>query len=202
MSGRWDVTDPQFRILLVCTGNICRSPLAEHLLRAGLDELAPEQFQISSAGTQSWEGGPVTGQIRKIAEERGLSISDFTSTRLQPQHIEDADLVLTMDRSHRSDVVQMVPTSLRRTFTLREFARILPSVPPEGQTQPAQRWHSLAVLAQRYRRPVRDPAAAVSDDVVDPFDRSDAVYDAMIEQMVPAINSLIVWERRFCPKVT
>ncbi|MDN5773004.1 MAG: low molecular weight phosphatase family protein [Brevibacterium aurantiacum] len=202
MSGRWDVTDPQFRILLVCTGNICRSPLAEYLLRAGLDELAPEQFRISSAGTQSWEGGPVTGQIRKIAEERGLSISDFTSTRLQPQHIEDADLVLTMDRSHRSDVVQMVPASLRRTFTLREFARILPSVPPERQTQPAQRWHSLAVLSQRYRRPVRDLAAAVSDDVVDPFDRSDAVYDEMIEQMVPAIDSLIVWERRFRPKAT
>lgn len=199
MNGKWNVTDPEFRILLVCTGNICRSPLAEYLLRAGLDELAPGQFRITSAGTESWEGGPVTAQIRRIAEQRGISLVDFTSTRLRSEHIVEADLVLTMERSHRSTVVQMVPAALRRTFTLREFARILPLVPPEGRTQPAQRWHSLAALTQRYRRPA--PDSQTSDDVIDPYDRSDAVYEEMVAQMVPAVDSLIDWERRFCPDV-
>ncbi|GAA1861754.1 low molecular weight phosphatase family protein [Brevibacterium marinum] len=200
MSGRWDVTDPEFRILLVCTGNICRSPLAEYLLRDGLDEVAPGQFRVTSAGTGAWDGGPAAVQVRRFAEQRDVSLSDFASTRLGPEHIEDADLVLTMERSHRSAVVQLAPAALRRTFTLREFARILPLVPPESRTQPAQRWHSLAALTQRYRRPAPDSQTA--DDVIDPYGRSDAVYTEMFDQMVPALDSLISWERRFSADAT
>lgn len=195
MNEDWDSPAPEFAILLVCTGNICRSPLAERLLQDGLDSTAPGRFRVSSAGTRGWEGELVTEQIRRIAEDRGVSIADFRSTGLSPRDIERADLVLTMERNHRSEVVRMVPEALRRTFTLREFVRILPEIPQEERAQPDQRWHSLVAIAPRYRRPAPDPTRA--DDVIDPFGGTNAVYDRMLKQMAPAIDSLIAWESRF-----
>lgn len=189
----WDVDDGVFVILVVCTGNVCRSPLAERALQAGFDDLAPGRFRISSAGTSGLSGDSVTEEITRLAAPAGIDFDGFRARRLVPGHVDDADLVLTMARDHRSAVVVMVPSALRRTFTLREFARILPLVPAESESDPVDRWRSLAALAQRYRHP--GPGNGVGDDVVDPYGRSDGFHQRMYSQMMPAIRLLLDWER-------
>ncbi|WP_049897629.1 low molecular weight phosphatase family protein [Nesterenkonia massiliensis] len=192
MSAEWDLMEQGFTVLAVCTGNVCRSPLTERLLQHALDDIAPGQFSISSAGTLGLTGQSVEPQIAEIAAEQGVSLSGFTARELTPDLILQAHLILTMERDHRSRIVQLVPAALRRTFTLREFARILPHVPPETSAQPAQRWHSLVAMAQRHRRPPESPEL---DDVIDPYGCSDKVYEDMTAQLVPAVNALIDWER-------
>ena len=194
MTGRWEIDDRTFRILVVCTGNICRSPLAEKFLQVGFDAMAPAQFEISSAGTSGLTGDEVTPQIARIANPHGITFDGFRARRLENEHIRAADLVLTMERAHRATVVQMLPAALRHTFTLREFARILPLVPPENDSPPVDRWNSLAALAQRYRRPALDDG--VSDDVVDPIGGSESIHQTMFDEMMPAISTLLEWERR------
>lgn len=194
MTARWEIDDRTFRILVVCTGNICRSPLTEKFLQCGFDAMAPAQFEVSSAGTSGLTGDNVTPQISRIAAPHGITFDGFRARRLEIEHISVADLVLTMERAHRATVVQMLPSALRHTFTLREFARVLPLVPAENSSSPIERWRSLAALAQRYRRPVLGDGA--SDDVVDPIGRSEAIHQTMFDEMMPAISTLLEWERR------
>lgn len=139
--------------------------------------------------------GPGTGrppQVIEIARRLGVSLTEFRARRLSAEQIRSADLILAMDRSHRAAVVEIVPQALHRSFTLREFARILPQVPAERGASADARWRSSVVLAGRRRsRAAGDPAA---DDIVDPFLRSDAVHREMTGQLVPATGALLQWE--------
>lgn len=192
MSAEWSVMEQGFRVLVVCTGNVCRSPLAERLLQHGFDRSAPGQFIVTSAGTNGLIGWGVEPKIVEIAARHGVSMSGFRAREVTPQLVSQADLILTMTREQRSIIVQLVPAALRRTFTLREFARILPHVPAEDAAQPSQRWHSLVALVQRHRRRPENPS---SDDVVDPYGCRDRVFEEMAAQLVPAVKTLVEWER-------
>lgn len=194
MNGSWHVMNSAFRILMVCTGNICRSPFAERLLQREFDYLAPGEFSVSSAGTHAVDGSPVQPEVLRLAAQRGIDMEGFAARSLEHSMIQEADLVLVMDRGHRRDVVLKEPKALRTTFTLREFARILPGVPPERGAAPAGRWHSLSALAPRYRNtPI---GSAADDDVVDPFSRPMRVYEQMDAQVTSAIVTIVNWEAR------
>ncbi|WP_084499943.1 hypothetical protein [Brevibacterium album] len=194
MSTSWAVDEPVFRILAVCTGNVCRSPLVERMLQAGFDGQAPGVFRVGSAGAQALVGASVTPEIAELAQRLGVDVRGFRARALTPAHIREADLVLALDRGHRAAVVEMVPQALQRTFTLRELARILPQVPVERAASRRERWRSAVVLAARRRRPVAgDPSA---DDVVDPYQLPEAVHREMAGQLVPAVDALLQWEAR------
>ncbi|WP_309132740.1 low molecular weight phosphatase family protein [Brevibacterium sp.] len=194
MKGDWEVLDSRFRVLVVCTGNICRSPLAAAYLQSRFDELSPGRFEISSAGTHGVVNGAVPRQIARLAADFGLSLESFRGRVLSAEMLTGADLILTMERRQRSIAVQLEPRSLRRAFTVREFARILPAVPPENGIPAEQRWQSLVALAQRYRQPTVGSLAL--DDVIDPYGRSAATYREMIEQLLPALRGIVEWERQ------
>ena len=106
--------------------------------------------------------------------------------------ISEADLVLVMDRSIRREVVTMAPRALRRTFTLLEFSRILPTVRREQLVGPVGRWQSLVALAPRYRTPPK--GAASDDDVIDPRNRPVKAYKRMNAQIESAIAAIREWE--------
>lgn len=197
MTSDWDVMAPEFTVLVVCTANICRSPIAERMLQKRFDEIAAGEFRVSSAGTHGLTGQGAEPTIVGIAAHHGLSLDDFTARALVPKLVEEADLILTMERTHRSHIALMVPAALKRTFTLREFARILPHVPAESAARPSQRWHSLVALAQRHRRPPGEPRF---DDVVDPYGCSPRIYEEMLAQLLPAVEALFDWELHRSPK--
>jgi len=117
-------------ILVVCTGNICRSPIAEGALKSELrtrfGDGAPE---VSSAGTAGWEGSSATPEAVQAAAERELDISDHTARKLRPEMIRAADLLVAMAAGHRESVIAVDPEAEGRTFTLKELVRLTEHMP-------------------------------------------------------------------------
>ena len=167
-------------ILAVCTGNICRSPAVERLLALGLTGTGSV---VSSAGTRAVVGHPVSAPMVPLLEQAGASVEGFVARQLTAELVRSQNLVLTATRGHRSAVVELVPAAVRRTFTVRELARLLAAAGPLPGTTVAERIAALpgAVAA------VRGPATAADDDVIDPIGRSDAVYRESFDQLAPAV---------------
>ncbi len=117
-------------ILVVCTGNICRSPIAEGQLRDALaarfGDLAPA---VSSAGIMGWEGSPAQPESVQAAAERGVDISSHVARLITTALIEQADLVVGMAPEHREAVATLDPEAVDKTFTLKELVRLLEQTP-------------------------------------------------------------------------
>ncbi|HEX9729848.1 MAG TPA: low molecular weight protein arginine phosphatase [Gemmatimonadales bacterium] len=94
-------------VLFVCTGNICRSPLAEVLLRRELDARNIEGITASSAGTGAWDGAPASEGAYLVALEHGLDLSAHRARLLTRDLVQRADLVFTMARHHRARVQEL-----------------------------------------------------------------------------------------------
>ena len=124
-------------ILVMCTGNICRSPMAEGLLRDGLrarfDDTAPT---VSSAGTAGLEGNPAMAESVKAAAELGSDISAHRARALTRTMPQDADLVICMAAEHRDDVIRLANDAAATTFTLKELVRLLDQLPPVFDGEP------------------------------------------------------------------
>ncbi|MHA7239326.1 arsenate reductase/protein-tyrosine-phosphatase family protein [Arthrobacter sp. TMS1-12-1] len=180
-----------FRILTVCTGNICRSPMAERLLQAGLDARFPAQFVVESAGTNALVGNAIDPRVAGFVRVLGGNADQFAARQLSPQILQGQDLVLALTREHRSRIVEMSPIMLRKTFTLRELARLLPRIAIEDALQGPDRWSATPPKALRVRSIHAGPPE--EDDVVDPYGRTDDVYRRMLDQLNPAILALTNW---------
>ena len=103
-------------ILVVCTGNTCRSPLAEALLRSALGSLA----SVSSAGTGAWEGAPASEGAYLVGLENGLDLSGHRARMLTRELVSSADLILTMSGHHAARVADLGGAG--RVHLLGEFA--------------------------------------------------------------------------------
>lgn len=163
-----------FRLLYVCTGNICRSPFAELHTRFLLDAWlgpAAARFAIASAGV----GAVVGAEMHPLSRDQLTTRRDhpraaaFRARQLPELEVAAADLVLTMNRRHRSRVLQDVPQALRRTFTLRELARLLDAVDVAAlPADPVERARAL-VPAALAARGASGPVPAEDDAVPDPI---------------------------------
>jgi protein-tyrosine-phosphatase len=108
------------RILLVCTGNICRSPLGAALLERALKERGLDAIEVCSAGTGAWDGAPVSEGAYLVGLERGLDLSAHRAQLLSREMVEAADLILTMARHHRARVDELGGEG--HVFVLGEYA--------------------------------------------------------------------------------
>lgn len=161
--GRRVVPEPPLGILVVCVGNLCRSPLAAAVLQA---RLGPE-YAVTSAGLLAAEGQPMDPGAAAEATRLGLDVSAFRTRRLTPEMLRQADLVLAATREIRSRIVGLEPTALSRTFTLREIGSLAPS---EAVVGPDARSWVRAAAARR--TDVSDRAL----DIPDPMGESPAVH--------------------------
>jgi protein-tyrosine-phosphatase len=106
-------------LIFVCTGNTCRSPMAEGLLK---QLLGPDcGWQISSAGVHAGNGAPASTGAVEALRMRGIDLSGHRSRRLTPEMIRTADLVVAMTRCHRDAVLDMAPESEGKVFLLKSF---------------------------------------------------------------------------------
>lgn len=181
-------------LLVVCTGNVCRSPLVERVLQHHLDGAhGAGTIRVHSAGTGALVGSPMDERSAALLRDLGGDPGGFAARRLTSGMVAEADLVLTATRAHRADVVRLVPRAMRRTFTVRELALLLTQVPdtdlPDWR-DPAPALATLADLA----RSARGVVVAGRDeelDVVDPYRRDDEVYAQVRDQVERALPDLL-----------
>ncbi len=176
---------PAFRILTVCTGNICRSPVAERLLQAALGE----SVAVASAGVRAMVGEPIHPEMGALLEGSGIPADGFAARQESSADVRSADLVLALTREHRAQLVQQTPAALRRSFTLLEFAHIVafPELPPVAAGDVGVRLRELVPLAARHRS-LAGPTETL--DVPDPYGRDSVAYElayALIRDAVDAI---------------
>ncbi|WP_109210440.1 MULTISPECIES: low molecular weight phosphatase family protein [Microbacterium] len=186
-----------FEILTVCTGNICRSPLAEQLLRVRLADLDP---LVMSAGTRGLPAAEMTPEAAHIAQALGVPAADSAAHRsrfLTEHHLAKPDLILAMTRLHRRAIVELAPSRLRSTFTIREFARLAAAVPPDelreatdAATSPSEKVRAAASVLSAYRGLVPAPDDPADDDVIDPYRQPWETYLLSASQLEPAVTAV------------
>lgn len=184
------------QVLVVCTGNLCRSPLF-----AGLLDRAARggEIVVVSRGTQVGGAAAVPAATLAAARRRGIDLADHRSEQLTAEDVAQADLVLTATRSHRQEVVRLVPRAARATFTVNEFARVVADLAPagpdagvaEGRARPRP-GGAAALLRARLddaaalRGVARRPARPSDDDVLDPMGRRRAAHERAARQLEAA----------------
>lgn len=110
--------DKGFHVLVVCTGNLCRSPFAEGLLKKAL---AGRPIAIESTGTDAPEGLAVPEEVLTVASQYGLDLSPHRSRHIAPEMVRRADLVLTMTPKHSRLIRQWAPEAANKVFMLTEY---------------------------------------------------------------------------------
>lgn len=116
------------RVLLVCSGNTCRSPMAMAMLQDLWQKADPGwDLEVHSAGTGAYPGMTATDHAITAMQERGLDLADHRSQPLP--ELREYDLVLTMTQGHRDAVLARQPAMAGRVFTLGEYAETGQEVP-------------------------------------------------------------------------
>lgn len=198
-------------VLMVCTGNICRSPLAERLAAARLARLVTQTGQtgqtgplesvvtVRSAVVRACAGEPMHPHASTVLDERGVEHDGFVARQVTAAMVERADLVLCATRQHRAQVVTLAPRAVRRSFTLREFARLTDSawpwyhpVPPrpDGEDQRGRLRAAGMTLLEigTAARGMAPPLAPDHDDLVDPLGSHLEVFRSCAEAIDAALE--------------
>ncbi|WP_153684890.1 arsenate reductase/protein-tyrosine-phosphatase family protein [Agromyces agglutinans] len=180
-------------VLVVCTGNVCRSPIAAQLLGARLARLGIEA-DVTSAGTRALVGSPMTPEAIDVLAGFGVEPAGHAARQLTEGLVRGSELILTATRAHRAEVASMVPAAARRAYTLHEFARVASVVsldrPDADATDPTGLLRSLVAAAPTQRGFAAPPANPDDDDVVDPYRRPPEVYVEAGERIDLAVAAL------------
>ncbi|WP_033214695.1 low molecular weight phosphatase family protein [Kitasatospora phosalacinea] len=189
-----------FRILFVCTGNVCRSPIAERLARLELDARlgvrTGRRIVVESAGTWGHEGAPMEAHAATVLGEYGADSAGFAGRELLDEHVIDADLVLTATLDHRAQVISMGHSAGLRTFTIKEFTRLVQRVDPGTLPDP----RNGARLTERARALVRSAAALRGwllasapefDELRDPYGAPIGMFRNCGEEIFDALDPVV-----------
>jgi|JI9StandDraft_1071089.scaffolds.fasta_scaffold75986_2 protein-tyrosine phosphatase len=185
------MSDPEFRLLVVCTANRCRSPLAEAIAR---DRFATRRWRRSAAissGTRAEDGLPATEGTELTAERLGLDVNAHSSRALTDDVIGWANLVLCMERRQALHVSSHFPGSFDITFPLRDFARRATAA-PRKRGECAGHWVARLSTA---RAPGDLLGNDHRDDIADPAGKSLRRYwraaneiEALIDEVIAAAD--------------
>jgi protein-tyrosine phosphatase len=184
-----------FSILVVCTGNICRSPMAQVLLTHRLKERygddAARYFTVASAGTHGLADHPIEDDASRVLISLGVEPGEFAARRLLPDLVVGADLVLGATREHRAAAVTLVPAAAARTFTLREFARLAAAADVPGPSDDVPDAARALVQAAVEQRGIARAAHFSEDDLVDPYRQPAAVFEIVGREIDSAVTAIV-----------
>jgi sulfate adenylyltransferase len=177
------VPDEPIRVLFVCTANICRSPYLELRARQLLGD--DSGVVVSSAGTRGFDASPVSDTMEAEFARHGTDTAAFRSRIATGAMIDEADLVLTAEATHRAQLLEDRPAAFRKIFTLGQF------VASAQAADPALRGRDLIASLSTRRVP-----ASAEHDIDDPYRRGPeeaaraaVTMDAMLEVLVDRLRS-------------
>ena len=183
-----------FHVLVVCTGNICRSPAAELLLRRGLDQrwgqLGADAVTVGSAGLGCYDGWPVDPPVAELLQELDVNgWKAFRSRTLTDSLVTAADLILTATRGHRFRIGEQWPAAYRRAFALGEAAELLRQLDLAALPTSSDDRNRALVDWLADERGVRQ--IADNYDLADPYGRRTADYREMMQRVVPMTQVIV-----------
>lgn len=183
------MTEPgAFRVLAICSGNVCRSPFVELLL--GRELSSRPDFVVESAGTIASPGQRMTVEMCEAAALFGItaeSAAQHEARRLSEGTVARADLILGLTREHRAAAVSLDPGAVRRAFTLNEFARLVDvgAASDAGARSPGE----LVARAASGRGPGAQWAQN-DDDIADPIGQPWEVYQRVSAEIARAVETV------------
>lgn len=151
-------------VLLICTGNIARSPMAQALLQRSLDQVGVVA-SVESSGTMDWLR-PAEPEAVEVMAEMGLDISSHVSRPLSVDQIRSVDLVIGLAREHVRDAALLLPDALPQMFTLKEIVRRSGDVMGPGTSESLTSWLSRLAADRTLDSLLGD---SVTDDIIDPI---------------------------------
>jgi protein-tyrosine phosphatase len=171
---------------VLCTGNICRSPVAAALLAARTAQIGVD-VRVSSAGVLE-SGRPASAHSVDILSARGLDLSTHRSTTVTKELIRSADLIVTMAREHVRHAVVLVPEAWPRTFTLKNVVIRGEKVGPRQSGEEISDWLE-RVHAGRTRAQLL--GSSLEDDVADPIGQARGAYSRMVGELDDLVERLV-----------
>jgi protein-tyrosine phosphatase len=190
----------RFEVLVVCTGNMCRSPMIEHLLQRRLEEFGNSALErpwhVRSAGTNVPPGAWVHELALEALGRKGIRVPPTPSRTLAEADPSSAHLILVATAAHRTEVVTGCPSLVRRTFTLLQFARWCAA---SRAQDPASAGRSAAAaldgdeLVQRAiaARAGLQPADPADLDLPDPMGGALPVFERALDRIDRAIGEIL-----------
>ena len=186
-----------FRILHVSTGNVCRSPITERLTRHFVNQrlgILGCGLIVESAGTWGHEGAPMEANAELVLADFGADATGFTGRELLDEHVIRADLVLTATRDHRAQVISMGHSAGLRTFTLKEFTRLVRAIDtatlPPLQDGVVERAVALVRAAAALRGWLLAPTAE-ADEVYDPYGAPLPFFRSIGDEINQALDPVV-----------
>ncbi len=185
----------EFRVLMVCTANHCRSPMAQQLLRqAASARFGDGAWSVGSAGTNIPGPWPLHPYAAAALADRLPAVAPHTSQQLSARGIADADLILTASRRQRGIVVREVPGAVGRTFTIRQFARLcdaVASLPDDLLGADAGEAGRRLVVEAKLARSSLQPVPGEEEDLPDPMGGSLADFQLCADRLQDAIERIL-----------
>lgn len=178
-------------IVTVCTGNVSRSPLAEHLLRAKLATrgIVTPDVTVSSCGCLRLEPRPMDRHMAAALAARGIDPSAHRSTPMTAAEIRDADVILCFEEQHIDRIAETLPAATRRTFLMEDFANVCRALVERGDCPKPTPEASLDVILED--GPLLRPLLPDADEIADPYHQSDAVYAEVIRRIDDATDAIV-----------
>lgn len=185
------------RILFVCTGNTCRSPMAEGMMRRLLTEQGLHHIEVRSAGVAAYNGTPMSDHAATILQEKGF-MEPLQSTALDEALLQWADLVLTMTNNHKRHTIQLYPETVDKVATLKEYVENDPAA--EGSIAEMKSFISDLQLKQALSQPITEQEKAKlltleqalpSHDIADPFGGPLSLYRKCADEIEDSLQKLI-----------
>ncbi len=161
------------KVLFVCTGNTCRSVMAQALLKREATK-RKLNIKVDSAGLATFNGDPASEHAVTVMAEHGVDISDHRSQQLDFEKISDYDLILTMTNGHKQHLLSLRPDLVEKVFMLKEFAAL-------KRKETAGKKEKL-----------KNNGSVLTDyDVNDPFGQSKTIYHHTATELLQAIENII-----------